>query len=76
VNVELALVARDAGAEDAARAFLSEAAKRLRTPAIERALGAAPSEWPRTLRLFLTTVPGAGTAPGPDGSGSGKMPPS
>ena len=76
VNVELALVARDAGAEDAARAFLSEAAKRLRTPAIERALGAAPSEWPRTLRLFLTTVPGAGTGPGPDGSGSGKMPPS
>lgn len=76
VNVEQALVARDAGSPDVARAFLSEASKRLRTPAIERALSSPASEWPRTLRLFLTDVPGAGTGPGPDRPASGKMPPS
>lgn len=76
VNLEQALIARDAGSDDVARGFLAEAARRLRTPALERALAAPPSEWPRTLRVYLTDVPGAGALPKRDGPpASGKMPP-
>ncbi len=65
VNLVQALIARDEGDVEAARSFLAEAARRLRTPALVRALGSPPGQWPRSLRLFLTDVPGAGTpAPG------------
>jgi hypothetical protein len=67
VNLVQALIARDDGNDDAARAYLVEAGRRLRTPALDRALGEPPSAWPRALRLFLTDVPGAG-APLPGGS--------
>jgi hypothetical protein len=68
VNLVQALIARDDGNGEAARAFLAAAGKRLRTPAVGRALGAPPAEWPGALRAFLTDVPGAGTSPGPGGS--------
>ena len=61
VKIVEALLARDEGREDEARARLAEAGRRLRTPALERALGSPPSEWPRSFRLFLTDTPDAGT---------------
>jgi hypothetical protein len=68
VNLVRALIARDDGDEVAARAFLAEAGRRLRTPTLVRALGEPPSEWPPALRMFLTDVPGAGAGPGAGGS--------
>lgn len=68
VNLVRALIARDDGNDEAARAFLAEAGRRLRTPALVRALGEAPSEWPRALRMFLTDVPGTGASPDAGGS--------
>ena len=62
VSIVRALLARDEGDEPAARAHLAEAAARLRTPALDRALGLSPAAWPRSLRLFLTDAPGAPTA--------------
>ncbi len=60
VNLVRALIARDEGDETAARSFLAEAGKFLRTPALDRALAAPVSAWPRNLRAFLTDVPDAG----------------
>ncbi|HQR45867.1 MAG TPA: tetratricopeptide repeat protein, partial [Thermoanaerobaculia bacterium] len=76
VNVERALLARDEASEGEARAFLAEAARRLRTPAVERALSRPVDEWPPTLRVFLTDVPGAGAPPRREGAAPGKLPPS
>ena len=63
VNLVQALLARDEGDEERARAFLRAAAARYPTPAVRRALGATLSEWPASLRLFLTDVPDAGAEP-------------
>jgi hypothetical protein len=60
VNLVKALIARDDGDEPRARSALSEAGRLLRTPALERALGAPLPAWPRNLRAFLTDVPDAG----------------
>lgn len=67
VNLVQALMARDDGNAEAARAYMEEAGRRLRTPALVRALGMPPSDWPAALRSFLTDVPGAG-APVPGAS--------
>ncbi len=69
VNLVEALLARDDGDEERARAFLRAAAARLRTPALVRALDVPLAAWPASLRLFLTDVPEAGT--GPSGARSG-----
>jgi hypothetical protein len=58
VSIVRALLARDDGDEAGARARLSEAAARLRAPALDRALGSPLPSWPASLRLFLTDVPG------------------
>lgn len=63
VNLVQALLARDDGDEDRARAFLRAAAARYPAPAVQRALGAPLSGWPTSLRLFLTDVPDAGAEP-------------
>ena len=68
MNLVRALIARDDGNDEAARAFLAEAGRRLRTPSLVRALGEAPSEWPRALRMFLTDVPDTGASPDAGGS--------
>ena len=62
VNLVRALLARDDGDEAGARAYLAEAAARLRTPALERALGLPPSAWPPSLRHLRDRRPGAGEA--------------
>ncbi len=64
VSIVRALLARDEGNEAGARAHLAEAAARLRTPALDRALGMPPSAWPPSLRQFVTDVPGP-TKPAP-----------
>lgn len=45
-----ALVARDDGRDEAARALLSGAARGIRSRALERALAEAPADWPATYR--------------------------
>jgi hypothetical protein len=76
VNLVQALLARDDGDEERARAFLRAASSRLRTPALERALAAPMAAWPGSLRLFLTDVPDAGASPPGGAAASGKMGPS
>ncbi len=62
VSIVRALLARDEGDEAAARGHLADAASRLRTPALDRALGLPPAAWPPSFRLFLTDVPGPAAA--------------
>ncbi|MGE5717172.1 MAG: hypothetical protein ACM369_11025, partial [Acidobacteriota bacterium] len=54
-----ALAARDAGQDAVAAALLSEAARGIRTITLRQALTSAPSEWPRSLRAFLSDLPDA-----------------
>ncbi|HSB63481.1 MAG TPA: hypothetical protein VLJ18_04910 [Thermoanaerobaculia bacterium] len=54
-----ALAARDAGQDAAAAALLSEAARGIRTITLRQALTRPPSEWPRSLRAFLSDLPDA-----------------
>ena len=68
VNLVRALLARDDGDEEQARAFLRVAAAIYPTPAVQQALHAPLSDWPASLRLFLTDVPDAGSEPRPGGS--------
>ena len=50
MSVVLALMARDAGKDDVARAILAEAGPVFRTQAMRRALESDPREWPATYR--------------------------
>jgi len=54
-----ALAARDAGQDEVAAALLSEAARGIRTITLRQALTRPPSEWPRSLRAFLSDLPDA-----------------
>lgn len=54
-----ALAARDAGQDAAAAAFLSDAARGIRTITLRQALERPPRDWPRGLRAFLAEVPDA-----------------
>ncbi|MGZ5430128.1 MAG: hypothetical protein ACXWEX_01885, partial [Thermoanaerobaculia bacterium] len=54
-----ALAARDAGQDVVAAALLSEAARGIRTITLRQALTRPPSEWPRSLRAFLSDLPDA-----------------
>jgi hypothetical protein len=54
-----ALAARDAGQDAVASALLSEAARGIRTVTLRQALTRPPSEWPRSLRAFLSDLPDA-----------------
>ncbi|MGZ5380824.1 MAG: hypothetical protein ACXWFQ_03105 [Thermoanaerobaculia bacterium] len=54
-----ALAARDAGQDAVAAALLSEAARGIRTITLRQALTRPPSEWPRSLRAFLSDLPDA-----------------
>jgi hypothetical protein len=54
-----ALAARDAGQDVAAAAFLSDAARGIRTVTLRQALERPPAAWPRGLRSFLAEVPDA-----------------
>ncbi len=54
-----ALAARDAGQDAVAAALLSQAGRGIRTVTLRQALARPPSEWPRSLRAFLSDLPEA-----------------